>query len=344
MIHTVIFFNIFFAAILMLSLPSHAALKLLVLIPASGDYSYEEHKSVWSPAKSLMNSLASENGWDMDYSTNNADIENGKIKNYDVLFIVNHCAMSKDNCDNTRAQALLDWVKNGGGLVGCHFATFLCRGKDVGNEIWGTTYPSGGGLFGTNDDVVDVREANHPSTKDLPSNFKIKSEWYKWRDDPAKRGCTILLTVRDKKPGGYEFPDDHHPVSWCRDLGQGRSWYTSLGHYSTEYQNANFKKHIKGGIEWAANSGPATSANATVQTAVHLPAMISYRAGQIHIRYDGHYKLKNLSLSGKRIACISAGRPSSWSISDLAGSSANSIYIARLIMDDGTRQQATIVP
>ena len=59
----------------------------------------------------------------------------------------------------------------------------------------------------------------------------------------------------------------HYPVSWCRSYGQGRVFYTSLGHrediWDPSWMDRNgsrsnppsvavmFQKHILGGIYWA---------------------------------------------------------------------------------------------
>ncbi len=59
----------------------------------------------------------------------------------------------------------------------------------------------------------------------------------------------------------------HYPLSWCRSYGQGRVFYTSLGHrediWDPSWMDQNgsranppsvavmFQKHILGGIYWA---------------------------------------------------------------------------------------------
>ena len=40
------------------------------------------------------------------------------------------------------------------------------------------------------------------------------------------------------------------PVAWCKEFGQGRVFYTSLGHNETVWENKRYQKHILGGIKW----------------------------------------------------------------------------------------------
>jgi hypothetical protein len=48
----------------------------------------------------------------------------------------------------------------------------------------------------------------------------------------------------------------HFPVSWCRLYGEGKIFYTSLGHREDVWENDNYQKHILGGIKWALGLEP----------------------------------------------------------------------------------------
>jgi type 1 glutamine amidotransferase len=50
---------------------------------------------------------------------------------------------------------------------------------------------------------------------------------------------------------GIEQGGDY-PQSWVREFGEGRSFYTSLGHRDDIWStNPEFKAHVVGGIRWA---------------------------------------------------------------------------------------------
>ena len=43
-----------------------------------------------------------------------------------------------------------------------------------------------------------------------------------------------------------------HPLAWCRDYGGGRSFYTALGHTDQAYADPAFRRHLLGGLRYAA--------------------------------------------------------------------------------------------
>ena len=101
-----------------------------------------------------------------------------------------------------------------------------------------------------------------PICRHLPGSWKIYDEIYQFKNfDRTKVHGLLTLDKHpnDKTPGDY-------PVSWCKEYGQGRVFYTSLGHREdiwTPNTPANFKrmnskeiaeayqKHILMGIKWA---------------------------------------------------------------------------------------------
>ena len=58
-----------------------------------------------------------------------------------------------------------------------------------------------------------------------------------------------MLLSLDKHPntGAAGF----YPISWCRDYGKGRVFYTSLGHREDVLEADWYRRHLLGGIQWA---------------------------------------------------------------------------------------------
>ena len=47
-------------------------------------------------------------------------------------------------------------------------------------------------------------------------------------------------------------PGGDYPQAWYQDFGEGRSFYTSLGHRDDIWSNDPvFQAHVVGGIRWA---------------------------------------------------------------------------------------------
>ena len=52
-------------------------------------------------------------------------------------------------------------------------------------------------------------------------------------------------------------PDKDYAVSWVRDFGQGRVFYTSLGHEDAVWNDPKVQEHMLGGIKWALGLVPS---------------------------------------------------------------------------------------
>lgn len=69
------------------------------------------------------------------------------------------------------------------------------------------------------------------------------------KDDSHVLLAGDLTTLDDKaKP---QTKDNTFPLAWTRNFEGGRVFFTALGHKPEYYADANFAKHILGGILWA---------------------------------------------------------------------------------------------
>ena len=65
----------------------------------------------------------------------------------------------------------------------------------------------------------------------------------------------VLATVDESTYEGGAMGADH-PISWCRRFRGGRSWYTAMGHPPESYSEPGLRRHLLGGIRWAAGDKP----------------------------------------------------------------------------------------
>lgn len=158
-------------------------------------------------------------------------------------------------------QAFLDWIKSGKGFVGMHAATDTLAGFDGYIDMIGAH-------FRHHDQQVEVQPINQapecPACKHLPSDWKVFDEIYQFEkfDRTKVQG---LLTLNFHPNPKVHTPGDF-PISWYKFYGQGRVFYTSLGHREDvwdantpagmERKNSKevaqaYQKHILEGIHWA---------------------------------------------------------------------------------------------
>lgn len=95
--------------------------------------------------------------------------------------------------------------------------------------------------------TVEVRDPAHPITNELPSSFVYDSEQYYMLVDP---GVIVLADSIYQ----YEGQAVIMPVIWTKQWGQGRVFYSALGHKADEFTRypAVTQMTLKG-LKWAAN-------------------------------------------------------------------------------------------
>lgn len=146
-------------------------------------------------------------------------------------------------------QAFLAWIRAGHPFIATHSATDTYHEAPDYLEMIGAEFETHG-----NETTVDVRldERTHPSTSVLPSPYRIFDEIYEFRSNPRGR-ATVLLSVDrhpdDGHPGAGQ-PGDF-PLAWHRMYGNGRVFYTALGHRDDVWNSATFHQHLLGAIKWA---------------------------------------------------------------------------------------------
>ena len=96
-----------------------------------------------------------------------------------------------------------------------------------------------------------VEDPAHRSTADLPTPWHHIDEWYNFRSDPRSH-VHVLLTVDETSYRGGNMGEGH-PIAWCHRYGEGRCWYTALGHRVEAFEDEVFLGHLRGGLRslWA---------------------------------------------------------------------------------------------
>ena len=185
------------------------------------------------------------------------------LKNYDgVIF-----ASTTGDLPIPDKQGFLDWIKAGHAFIGIHAASDTFHGWPGYIEMLGGEFQHHGRQVSV--DCINVDPSN-PATAHLPKVWTIQQEEiYQFKNyDPAKVHDLLIL---DKHPENNS--PGHFAVSWCKDYGAGKVFYTSLGHrediWDTDLNIPNrknsveiskaYQAHILGGIEWALKLKPVTT-------------------------------------------------------------------------------------
>jgi uncharacterized protein len=205
------------------------------------------HSSI-PTAEKVLGELAQSSGiFTVDYVRNDEDMAAkmtmDALRKYDGVIFAN----TTGDLPLPDKDGFLKWIQSGKAFVGMHSATDTFRGKtplDPYVEMIG-------GEFKGHGDQVEVEIINedphHPACKHYPETFRLKDEIYIFNG--FKRATVHGLLTLDKEPN-QGYPGDF-PIAWCKEYGQGKLFYTSLGHREDVWENPEYQKHIMGGIKWA---------------------------------------------------------------------------------------------
>lgn len=156
-----------------------------------------------------------------------------------------------DNIKHEYVQNISKAVAAGTGLAGCHGGMCDAFRQDVEWQFmtggqW-VSHPGGDGIEYT----VNIRHGSGPIVEGL-QDFKVCSEHYYLHIDPA---VEVLATTRFPAVPYYHISNKpvDMPVAWTKFWGNGRVFYSSLGHHDDVFDRSP-EAHImmKRGLLWAA--------------------------------------------------------------------------------------------
>ncbi len=174
------------------------------------------------------------------------------LSQYGLLFWCNPTGTVFSNNGNVpkgsgpaKMQALQDYVEGGGAWAGVHSASDF---EKTNGFPWFTNTLMGG-YFQTHDNDgtpgsvrVESDYTSHPVAAGLSQTYSTQDEWYYMnRDVSAQPGFEII----------QRLTSDNRPITWIKEVGAGRMFYTVRGHNKTVYAEEEFRTIVQNGIMWA---------------------------------------------------------------------------------------------
>lgn len=153
---------------------------------------------------------------------------------------------------------LVAYVKAGGGLVGIHAATDSCYDHGCYGDMIGA-YFNGHPWMGNQNVTINVEDPEHGTMKPVfgdMESFSLQEEIYQFAEEPYTRErLRILLNLDEDRSDKPKFKpkrkDGDYAVAWVQAVGEGRVFYTSIGHNNHIYTNPLMLKHYLAGIQFA---------------------------------------------------------------------------------------------
>jgi type 1 glutamine amidotransferase len=156
-------------------------------------------------------------------------------------------------------SALLDFVRSGRGFLGVHSATDTFY-------TWPDYLDLVGGYFNGHPwhqaVTIEVVDPGDPLVAFLGNLLQFGDEIYQISDFDYRRSHVLLRL----DPGSVDLgkPGVHQrfygwPLAWKRFYGQGRVFYTALGHEASVWQDGRYQRILTNAILWSMQRSPQDS-------------------------------------------------------------------------------------
>lgn len=199
--------------------------------------------------------MAARRGWRVTFTDNGAAFDKARLKAYDAVVWNN---VSGDVLTLPQRKAFQDYLAHGGGFAGVH--------GSGGDPIYIWDWYA--------DTLIGARFKGHPMNPQfqaakvvvegpktgivakLPDSWTMTEEWYSFAASPRAKGVRVLAHLDEStyNPASMAMGADH-PIAWSHCLGDGRAFYTAIGHRPESYTEPNSAQLLEEGVAWAAGQG-----------------------------------------------------------------------------------------
>jgi type 1 glutamine amidotransferase len=234
-----------------------------------------------SPAELAMMQLAKDSGefTVMCSQTAEADFTKENLQKFDIVafYTSGDLPIAESDFD----YFLQEWLPmRGHGVLGFHSATDTLKNYQPYWDLIGGSFESHPWTANTIVSML-VHDPDHPAMQPFTEGerFVVQDEIYQYKNwQPEKVRVLMSLDMENtelKRP--Y-----HVPVSWCKQVGEGKLFYNNMGHRAETWQNPAFLKSVVQAVRWIANKEDGSAEpNPEVSKAQHQASLEFARAAGI---------------------------------------------------------------
>ncbi|MFB6553487.1 ThuA domain-containing protein [Streptomyces sp. NPDC056405] len=191
-----------------------------------------------------LRSLGTANNFTVDATEDAQAFTTGNLAQYEAVVFL---STTGDVLNGAQQTAFEQYIQGGGGYVGIHAAA------DTEYD-WPFYEGLAGALFHSHPAIqsatVEIEDRAHDATAHLGGTWQRTDEWYNYRTNP-RTTAHVLASLDESSYSGGNMNGDH-PIAWCKDYEGGRAFYTGGGHTDESFTDPAFRRHLLGGVRWAA--------------------------------------------------------------------------------------------
>ena len=251
--------------------------KILYFTKSSG---FEHSVISWkngqpSHSEKVLLDLGKQNGWEFTFSKDGSKFSPEYLAQFDAVFFYTTGNLCEPGTDKQPAmtpagkEALFHYVRSGRGFIGAHSCSDTFHTANEANKgpdryvnhgekadpfirfLGGEFIKHGAQQVATN----SVINPKFPGFENVPATFAYNEEWYSLKDFSPDLHVLTVIDAPAMKGAEYQRPP--YPTTWARNEGQGRVWYTAMGHREDIWTNPVFQQILVGGIKWALGEAKA---------------------------------------------------------------------------------------
>lgn len=229
----------------------------------------------------VLNELGSRHGITFTHSKDGSKFTPAYLAQFDAFLFYTTGDLLVTGTDGNPAmtpagkEALLAAIQGGKGFIGVHSASDTFHGDEtaapgpkvkrasrfqsLGPQTDPYTRMLGGEFVmhgAQQSGRMRVADPAFPGLADLGQSFDLVEEWYSLTEfAPDLHVLLVQDTAHmgdpDTRDGNSGYLRPSYPSTWARRHGQGRVFYTAMGHREDVWTNARFQQILLGGIHWA---------------------------------------------------------------------------------------------
>ena len=213
-----------------------------------------------SYAERIMVELGTKYGFDVTCSKDGR-IFDKDYETFDGFFFYTTEDLTKDGGDKEPPMSeqgkknLLESIRAGKGFAGSHCAsdTFHSPGNrtKASTEIDPYIQMIGGEFIRHGQQqsaTMTVTDKKFPGLEKAGEKFDLHEEWYSLKNFAPDMHVILVQETKGMKNADYDRPP--YPATWARKHGEGRVFYTSMGHREDVWTNPVFESILIGGLKW----------------------------------------------------------------------------------------------
>jgi hypothetical protein len=166
----------------------------------------------------------------------------------DAIFFLGHRDVPLDAQQKSELAA---WVKSGKGFVAAHTALTAFDSWSEFGELLGARYDDH--PWNTASGTIINEDPSFPATRHFAATFALTDEFYQPKEFSRDKLRVLLRLDVSKMPVNPNLrrSDGDFPLAWAKTYGQGRVFYSSLGHAAETWDNRDVAQMYFEALKWA---------------------------------------------------------------------------------------------